>query len=71
MYRFIIVYFMIIYIGRPKVIIKNLNKNFPQAVDRSNIQMLCSPRLEFLNVRDSQKGLHDKDDNWAAQRWFR
>ncbi len=65
-----IVYFMIIYIGRPRVIIKNLNKNCPQAVDRSNVQMLCC-RLEFLNVRDYQKGLHDKDDNWAAQRWFR
>ncbi len=56
---------MIIYIVRPKVIIKNLNENFPQAVDRSNVQMWCSPRLEFLNVRDSQKGVHDKDDNWG------
>jgi hypothetical protein len=62
---------MIIYIVRPKVIIKNLNVNFPQAVDRrSNVQMLCSPSQEFLNVRKSQKGFHDKDDNWAAQRWF-
>jgi hypothetical protein len=58
-------YFMIIYIGRPKVVIKNLNKNFLQAVDRSIVQMLCSPRQEFLNVRDSKKGLHDKDDNWG------
>jgi hypothetical protein len=64
-----IVYFMIIYIYW--VFIKNFNKNFPQTVDRSNVQMLCSPRQEFLNVRDSQKGLDDKDDNWAAQRWFR
>ncbi len=62
-YRFMIVYFMIIYIGRPKVIIKYLNKNLPQTVDSSHVQMLCSPSQEFLNVRDSHKGLHDKDDN--------